>query len=130
MMSRLPYLDYVRCQARTNPCLGPLAEYLVEPRRGKAKLHLLELSSSLNTRSQFIEISQDNMSQVSRAGPFISSLILFIEDIGPHLICLLGEIFNIDPLFFANHAITDFQDIEKAPLPPPKEDISTSTTSK
>ncbi|KAF5579366.1 zinc transport [Fusarium pseudocircinatum] len=117
-MSRLPYLDYVRRRTRTNPCVGPLAECLVEPRRQKSKTYLMESSSSSNLRHKFMEISEDNISQVIRKDIFISSRILLVEDIGPDLICLLGEALQIDPLFFANHVTTDFQDIEKAPLPP------------
>ncbi|KAM7182567.1 hypothetical protein V8F33_014213, partial [Rhypophila sp. PSN 637] len=35
-----------------------------------------------------------------------------------HLISLLGEILDVDPIFFAGHVTTDFKDIEKAPAPP------------
>jgi hypothetical protein len=43
---------------------------------------------------------------------------LIVENIQHHLISLLGEILDVDPIFFAGHVTTDFKDIEEAPLPP------------
>ncbi|KAF9765486.1 hypothetical protein IL306_002224, partial [Fusarium sp. DS 682] len=44
--------------------------------------------------------------------------VVIVKNIGPELVETIGAALDIDPLFFAGHITTDFEDIEADPPPP------------
>ena len=63
-------------------------------------------------------VAEVDLAKLIDATSTTAGRILLVENIQPHLISLLGEILDVDPIFFAGHVTTDFKDIEKAPPPP------------
>ena len=119
------YADFVKFRALSNPCIGGIANFLSAAQPGDAK----------TTQYQVVhhsggEWSGGVNSAVSSSSPdddFAASLqppppgqgrVIVIEDIHPSLLELLGSNLDIDPIFFADYILTNFEDIELSPSPP------------
>ncbi|KAH8897040.1 hypothetical protein GQ53DRAFT_499463 [Thozetella sp. PMI_491] len=115
---RVSYRDFVRSQCRANPCVTGLADYLcLEPEAPSTIVILdypqgrqVELSPSVVTEADLIPLIHSTSAGCGR--------IILVENIRPSLISLLGEILDIDPVFFAGHVTTGFEDVEEVPPPP------------
>lgn len=118
MTTKPSYIDHVRQQAQTNPCLNPLIDYLSKAHRFKSRVHILDVHTSPYSILQAVEIPEVEISSICQDDPLVCTRIVLVENINSRLMSRIGEALDIDPLFFAGHVITDFKDIEKAPLPP------------
>ncbi|KAI9155022.1 Zinc transport [Paramyrothecium foliicola] len=63
-------------------------------------------------------ISESFVTNLLKNSPVSTTRLLLIEDISASLINLVGAALNIDPLFFAEHIITNYGAIEKSTPPP------------
>ncbi|CVL07282.1 uncharacterized protein FMAN_15370 [Fusarium mangiferae] len=118
MTTKLSYIDHVRKRTQTNPCLKPLVDYLVKEPRFRSRVHILDIHTSPSSVFQAVEIPEEEISRICQHSPLVCTRIVLVENINSRLMSRIGEALDIDPLFFACHVITDFKDIEKAPLPP------------
>lgn len=118
MTTKLSYIDHVRKRTHTNPCLRPLVDYLVKEPRFRSRVHILDIHTAASSVLQAVEIPEEEISRIYQHSPLVSTRIVLVENINSRLISQIGEALDIDPLFFAGHVITDFKDIENAPLPP------------
>ncbi|KAH6963268.1 hypothetical protein DER45DRAFT_582771 [Fusarium avenaceum] len=118
MTAKLSYIDHVRQRTQTNPCLHPLVDYLGKAHRFRSRVHILDIHTSPNSILQTVEIPEEDISRICQNDPLVCTRIVLVENINSRLMSQIGEALDIDPLFFAGHVITDFKDIEKAPLPP------------
>ncbi|KAF4997011.1 hypothetical protein FGRMN_4151 [Fusarium graminum] len=119
-MARPSYADFVRLRTRGNPCLQGLSQYLDKPGCSESRIVLIDCPhNELEHRLPELQLvtAKDCMVLATTTPPKFNRLLL-IEDISPDLIIRLGEVFDIDPLFFADYVCTDFQDLEKKPPPP------------
>ncbi|KAF5007510.1 hypothetical protein FDECE_6157 [Fusarium decemcellulare] len=62
--------------------------------------------------------TDDECVKLSSHIPSNTTRLLLIENITPDLIVRVGQALDIDPLFFADYIVTNFEDIEKEPPPP------------
>ncbi|KAK4189474.1 hypothetical protein QBC35DRAFT_430671 [Podospora australis] len=109
------YRDFVQSQCQSNPCVTGLAEYLG---CGSGTASTIVTLDYPRPAPSPLTITEANLAKLIYATSTIHGRILLVENIRPHLISLLGEILDIDPVFFAGHITTDFKDIEIAPPPP------------
>ncbi|RSL75565.1 hypothetical protein CEP51_010757 [Fusarium floridanum] len=73
---------------------------------------------SRQSEPELLRVTEDDFVEVVSATPAATTRLLFIENINTQLISFLGEILDVDPIFFADHVNTNFEDIENAPPPP------------
>lgn len=118
MTTKLSYIEHVRQRTQTNPCLNPLIDYLSKAPQFGSRVHILDVHTSPYSILRAVEIPEEEISRICRNDPLVCTRIVLVENINSRLMNLIGEALDIDPLFFAGHVITDFKDIEKAPLPP------------
>lgn len=118
------YFSYVKAQARRNPSLSNLVDFLSLYRRpgwpAKKACRILSLEFHENTlRPETQPISLENLHFWLRQagtehndsvgedgesrGKSLLGRLLIIEDLSPALIEELGSFLDIDPLFFASH---------------------------
>ncbi|KAM7210042.1 hypothetical protein V8F06_014574 [Rhypophila decipiens] len=116
--NKMSYRDFIRSRCQTNPCVTGLAEHLGGGPGTASTIVALDYPQSGNLDPSLHTITEANLAELIYATSPIHGRVLLVENIRPHLISLLGEILDIDPVFFAGHITTDFKDIEKAPLPP------------
>ncbi|KAK3305061.1 uncharacterized protein B0T15DRAFT_188054 [Chaetomium strumarium] len=112
------YRNFVQSRCQTNPCVTGLAEYLRCRPGAASTIVTLDYPRSGQSAPNPRTVAQVDLAELIDTTPTTAGRILLVENIQPHLISLLGEILDVDPIFFAGHVTTDFQDIEKAPLPP------------
>ncbi|KAK4040860.1 hypothetical protein C8A01DRAFT_15321 [Parachaetomium inaequale] len=111
------YRDFVQSRCQTNPCVTGLADYLRCRSGSTSTIVTLDYPRSEQPAPNPLTVSEADLAKLIDTTSTTDGRILLVENIQPHLICLLGEILDVDPVFFAGH-ITDFKDIEKAPPPP------------
>ncbi|RYP09067.1 hypothetical protein DL765_008589 [Monosporascus sp. GIB2] len=112
------YKDFVTTRSRTNPGIVGLAEHLGRAPSNESTVILLDYPQDGEPSFEPLGVSATDIGQLVQIPPIVHGRILFVENIQPRLISLLGESLDIDPVFFAGHITTDFEDIEKAPPPP------------
>lgn len=119
------YEDLIVARSRTNPCINGLARYVRQPPFASAsRLVVVDYPANDNKLPTTQEITAFELSKLlacpnlSTAGPRPQTRVVLVENIQPQTLIILGQILEVDPVFFAGHVNTDFQDIEKAPLPP------------
>ncbi|KAL8366640.1 hypothetical protein RB595_010481 [Gaeumannomyces hyphopodioides] len=122
---QLSYEDFIVARSRTNPCIDGLARYVKQPPfAGASRLVVVDYPANDNKLPTPQEITALELSKLlacpnlSTAGPRPQTRVVLVENIQPQTLIILGQILEVDPVFFAGHVNTDFQDIEKAPLPP------------
>lgn len=114
----LLYSDVIRLRSQANPCVSGLVEHMKIAPRSASTVVLLEYPLSSNLPSSPVGITKTELPRLLHTTSPATGRVIFIENIGPDLISYLGQSLEVDPLFFAGHVSTDFQDFEKAPLPP------------
>ena len=77
-----------------------------------------------------IDVPEDEVSHLLNMSPSVSTRFVFIENISPGLIILLGEKLDIDPLFFADYIHDAFANQEKTSLPPSLATLPSSIATK
>ncbi|KAH7209892.1 hypothetical protein DER44DRAFT_883794 [Fusarium oxysporum] len=111
------YRNFVEYRARANPCVSRLSNYLQHECVGESKVTYLDYTNqSLEPRR--IDVPEDEISQLLIMSPSVSTRFVFVENISPGLIMLLGEKLDIDPLFFADYIHHAFANLEKTSSPP------------
>ncbi|KAK4195480.1 hypothetical protein QBC40DRAFT_316010 [Triangularia verruculosa] len=111
------YTQFVQFQRLAKPCLSGLVDFLTQDHGIAGKIIALDLPSSEQSVAAPRLIAEADLADFVNNTSAIHGRFLFVEDIRPQVINFLGEILNLDPVFFANHAVTDFGDVEK-PAPP------------
>lgn len=113
------YRDFVRSQCPRNPCISGLAQYLDSAPRGHPSIiYTIDYPKNEPSTPKPRAVPEKDLAQLLHSTSSIHGRILLVENIGCHLITLLGEMLDVEPLFFAGHVSTDLQDFEKAPPPP------------
>ncbi|KAK3322673.1 hypothetical protein B0H66DRAFT_212090 [Apodospora peruviana] len=112
------YVDLVQSRCQTNPCVSGLAEHLRCGSGTASTIVTLDYPQSGHPAPTPLTIAEADLTKLISTTSTIYGRILLVENIRPHLISLLGEILDVDPVFFAGHVTTDFKDFEKAPPPP------------
>jgi len=120
------YEDFIEVRSRTNPCISGLAQYVRQSPLlfGNSKFVLVDYAAIGGGPPDSREITEAELSQLqmspshSTPRPQHQQRVLLVENIRPQALLLLGEALDVDPVFFASHVKTDFQDIENAPPPP------------
>ncbi|PCD37258.1 hypothetical protein AU210_005761 [Fusarium oxysporum f. sp. radicis-cucumerinum] len=111
------YRNFVEYRARANPCVSRLSNYLQHECVGESKVTYLDYTNqSLEPRR--IDVPEDELSRLLNMSPSVSTRFVFVENISPGLMILLGEKLDIDPLFFADYIHTAFANLEKTSPPP------------
>ncbi|KAM3067046.1 hypothetical protein ACMFMG_011825 [Clarireedia jacksonii] len=118
MAARNPsYSEFIRLRSQINPCITGLAEYIKLAPRAASTIAMLEYLAD-GSSSGPIGITEIELQKLPKVASSISGRVIFIESISPVLISHLGQLLDVDPLFFAGYISTDLPDIEKAALPP------------
>lgn len=127
------YVDFVEFRSHGNPCLKPFADLLRRKTPTDLQPNFFWIDFSKGHHGEASQITQATLQEVlhevervkTGTGSTIPSTplsplqrILIVEDINVDTIVGLGSVLDVDPLFFANYMLTDFGDIESAPLPP------------
>ncbi|KAL2833773.1 hypothetical protein BDW59DRAFT_156575 [Aspergillus cavernicola] len=131
-MADLPrsYKEFVRTYSERNPCLRPLASLLEQATASASfppAIYSIQFDADPGTPSKATKSNHkdmmtdiENIKLYSNSTSSATSLrrIFIIEDIDTHTIRTLGESLDINPLFFANYILTDFENIETHTAPP------------
>ncbi|KFA54500.1 hypothetical protein S40293_10061 [Stachybotrys chartarum IBT 40293] len=127
MFEKPSYEHFVKARSLVNPCLTDLVKYLKGVSESGQKLTIITLEYSHGSQSQLqpLVVGEtdlirllDTTTTTTTTTAVTCGRVLIVENIRPSLISLLGEILDVDPIFFAGHVTTSFQDIEQAPPPP------------
>ncbi|KAF5602660.1 zinc transport [Fusarium pseudocircinatum] len=114
------YADFVRLRRHNNPCLWALSQHLSHPACSESRIAFIDIphaaSSTPAPQPHFAKAK--DCAGLTRVVPDDITRLLVIEDISSDLIIEIGEALDIDPLFFAEYIITDFQNLETQPPPP------------
>ncbi|KAI7762894.1 hypothetical protein LZL87_008335 [Fusarium oxysporum] len=111
------YRNFVEYRARANPCVSRLSNYLQHDCVGESKVTYLDYTNqSLEPRR--IDVPEDEIPQLLKTSPSVSTRFIFVENVSPGVIILLGEKLDIDPLFFADYIHAAFANPEKKTPPP------------
>lgn len=112
------YKDFVKFRCRTNPCVTGLVEYSECGPGNASTVVILEYSQNRQSPPNPLTVAEADLVKLVDITSTTSGRVLFVENIRPGLVNLLGGTLDVDPVFFAGHITTDFQDIEKEPPPP------------
>ncbi|SCV27195.1 uncharacterized protein FFB14_01433 [Fusarium fujikuroi] len=111
------YRSFVEYRARANPCISRLSNYLEIECVGQSKITYLDYSNqSLEPRR--IDVCEDKISQLLKISPSVLTRFIFVENVSPGVMMLLGEYLDIDPLFFADYIHAAFANLESKSPPP------------
>jgi hypothetical protein len=111
-----PYQSYVAAQSRRNPCLLGLCRFLADPSpdRNCCRIESLEVypDSAAPIRRT---VDAKHLPSVLQDKPIRENMlgqILIVQDVTRSVIEVLGSSLDIDPLFFASHVYSPWQEIE------------------
>lgn len=111
------YRSFVEYRARANPCVSRLSNYLQHDCVGQSKVTYLDYTHQ-SSEPRRINVPNDEILQLLQPAPLVLARFIFVENISPGLIILLGEKLDIDPLFFADYIHAAFANPEKtSPTP-------------
>ncbi|RSM09813.1 hypothetical protein CEP52_003827 [Fusarium oligoseptatum] len=119
-MSPASYQDFVKFRAQTSPCISSLSQHLNKKPLFESQIVFLDYPHDVTGKAEpdpFI-LAENGFVDLLATTPPATTRLLFIENISPSLIAVVGEALDVDPLFFSEYVDTSFQDIEEAPLPP------------
>ncbi|KXX83342.1 Zinc transport protein ZntB [Madurella mycetomatis] len=112
------YRDFAKSRSQTNPCLTGLVEHLGRGAENTSTIVTLDYPQDGQLTPNPFLVTEVDLAELLAATSAIYGRVLLVENIRPSLVSLLGEILGLDPIFFAGHITTNFDDIEKAPPPP------------
>lgn len=120
------YREYVEAQVQLNPCFLGLKDFLKTAKGGqktKSGIYRLEyLRDGTQTCKEEDRKLEGIVSAIATEGQSsdiqVLGRILFIEDIEPQAVELLGSAFDVNPLFFATYLDTTYERLEKRAPPP------------
>lgn len=112
------YRDFAKSRSQTNPCVTSLAEYLGRGAENPSTIVALDYPRDGQSTPNPLTVAEADLAELLVTTSAIYGRVLLVEDIRPSLVSLLGEILDLDPIFFAGYITTNFDDIEKAPPPP------------
>ncbi|CVK99025.1 uncharacterized protein FPRN_03884 [Fusarium proliferatum] len=111
------YRSFVEYRARANPCISRLSNYLKIECVGQSKVTYLDYSNqSLEPRR--IDVCEDKIAQLLKISASVLTRFIFVENVSPGVMMLLGEKLDIDPLFFADYIHAAFANPESKSPPP------------
>ncbi|PTU25245.1 hypothetical protein P175DRAFT_0429358 [Aspergillus ochraceoroseus IBT 24754] len=113
----MSYSRFVAAQRHNNPCLAGLENFLSDPNSDQRPCRILKLDFPVDTKSPHLSSAQqidieDIAETIYASKPKGHGQILFIEDLCPDIIEILGTRYQIDPLFFASHLHAPFRQID------------------
>ncbi|PNP86446.1 hypothetical protein FNYG_00148 [Fusarium nygamai] len=111
------YQSFVESRARANPCISRLSDYLQHECLGKSKITYLDYTTTASEPTR-TDVLENNLSELTKTAPSGSTRFVFVENISPGIIILLGEKLDIDPLFFADYIHVGFENPEESSPPP------------
>ncbi|KAF4433814.1 hypothetical protein F53441_13733, partial [Fusarium austroafricanum] len=114
----LSYQNFVKSRARANPSISRLADFLHHDCLNKSKIAYLDYTSGEPDKPTRIGVPEDRIAQLIKTARPSSTRFVFVENISPGIVVLLGELLDIDPLFFADHIHVGFENPEGASAPP------------
>lgn len=120
LAARASYWDFIMHRSKQTPSVECLLDYLETANKSRPQHEATitsvqyEDGSSPNTRN--FEEADLRAILTDPAQP--AGRILIVQDINARLIELLGELLDVDPLFYAGHVETEFQDIDTKPQAP------------
>ncbi|OAL37069.1 hypothetical protein AYO20_03546 [Fonsecaea nubica] len=122
METAATYREFVRFRQQSNPCVAGLSQFLEnrDLQQDSCRIYLSGCASEVSTGSQsFDQVYLDELRSIL-ATPFSAGpgRIILIEDLHPLIVEILGTALDIDPIFFADHVVTNYAQIEKSPAPP------------
>lgn len=116
------YRDFVHFRQQRNPCIGRLCSFLATPRlpQDSCTIYVADLNPEPS-----VDVPTQRLKTV-HSGELLSVLtpapgrprVIIIEDLHPSVLQMLGSSLDIDPIFFADYVLTDFENLETAPAPP------------
>lgn len=116
------YKDFVKFRQGTNPCVTGLSKFLEAPRhpQSSCQIYAMGYPGEGNQRSpaDFEKVNPNYFPSVLTAPSPCQGRLIIIEDVHPFVVEILGSILDIDPIFFANHIVTKYDDISISPAPP------------
>ncbi|KEY74726.1 hypothetical protein S7711_05473 [Stachybotrys chartarum IBT 7711] len=122
MFEKPSYEHFVEARSLANPCLTDLLNFFKDVTESVPKSTSIALEYSHGSQSQPQPLIVDEADLIRLLDTITTTVtcgrILIVENIRPSLISLLGELLDVDPIFFAGHVTTSFRDIEHAPPPP------------
>lgn len=109
------YDEYIARQTQGNPCLAYLRNFLCDTSRTNypSRLSSLSFYSDRNVPSlENPDIGVSIKEYLARPQPSsFQGRILFVEDPNPDIIRHVGQLFDLDPLFFASHIHAPWRDM-------------------
>ncbi|KAF5986326.1 zinc transport [Fusarium coicis] len=111
------YQNFVDYRARANPCVSRLSNYLQHDCVGQSKVTCLDYTNQ-PFEPRPINVPEREIPQLLKPSPSVSTRFIFVENVSPGLIMLLGEKSDIDPLFFADYIHAAFANPETKTPPP------------
>ncbi|KAI3317234.1 hypothetical protein HD806DRAFT_515574 [Xylariaceae sp. AK1471] len=117
------YEDFVKFREQKNPCLQGLSKFLAAAQRmdlNSSKLYVVNCcAGALGIDAHHGEqLPHGDLALALLPPPSGQGRVVIIEDLHPSLLESLGSALDIDPIFFADHILTSFEDIEFSPAPP------------
>jgi hypothetical protein len=116
------YKDFVRFRQLTNPCIAGLSEFFEGTRYSPSPCRIYAANYGIegNRRNStvFKKVDVTDLSHTLNTPSPGQRRLIIIEDLHPWVAEVLGSRLDIDPIFFANHVVTKYGDIEMMSAPP------------
>ena len=112
------YKQFIEYCGLANPSIRPLSQYLSHSTQKPSLVLQVKFTDQEPVLSNHVILSEASLTHSLHLSGCESGSVLIIEDIAPSLLLYLGEQLDIDPIFFANHIITEHKDLENNPSPP------------
>ncbi|KAF4340815.1 zinc transport [Fusarium beomiforme] len=117
-MTSPSYQDFVAFRARANPCISQVSDFLKHKCIVKSKIVYLDYIKGEKCICRRIDVPETSLSELMSPSTPVSTRFVFVENISPSIMALLGEKLDIDPLFFANYVHVAFENLKES-YPPP-----------
>ncbi|KAK3985332.1 hypothetical protein QBC44DRAFT_405173, partial [Cladorrhinum sp. PSN332] len=111
------YRDFITFRQKESPCISKLSCFLTPPRPlpRSSRLYAVDFVSKTCAVKP---LQYDDLASAITSAPAKGGRIIVIEDLHPSALDILGPSLDIDPVFFADHIVTDLEDPQRSPAPP------------